>query len=58
MYRGQIVALMNGRPTANKEEIGLLMATGGRASAGGSPNGGTSGQAGATPDASVRGGTS
>jgi len=31
MYRGQIVALVDG-PTANKEEIGLLMATGGRAS--------------------------
>ena len=32
MYRGRIVALVDG-PTANKEEIGLLMATGGRASA-------------------------
>ena len=31
MYRGQIVALVDG-PSANKEEIGLLMATGGRAS--------------------------
>src|SRR4030095_14069969 len=31
MYRGEIVALVDGRPTANKEEIGLLMATGGRA---------------------------
>jgi general nucleoside transport system ATP-binding protein len=30
MYRGEIVALVEGRPTANKEEIGLLMATGGR----------------------------
>jgi general nucleoside transport system ATP-binding protein len=30
MYRGQIVAMVDG-PTANKEEIGLLMATGGRA---------------------------
>jgi simple sugar transport system ATP-binding protein len=33
MYRGEIVALMNGRPTANKEEIGLLMATGRKAPA-------------------------
>ena len=57
MYRGAIVALVDGRPTANKEEIGLLMATGGRAPAGGPPNG-KSGQAGATPDASVTGGTS
>ena len=32
MYRGQIVAFVDGR-TANKEEIGLLMATGGRAPA-------------------------
>jgi simple sugar transport system ATP-binding protein len=32
MYRGEIVAVVDG-PTANKEEIGLLMATGGRASA-------------------------
>lgn len=30
MYRGEIVALVEGRPAANKEEIGLLMATGGR----------------------------
>jgi simple sugar transport system ATP-binding protein len=30
MYRGRIVALVDG-PSANKEEIGLLMATGGRA---------------------------
>jgi ABC-type uncharacterized transport system ATPase subunit len=30
MYRGEIVALVEGRPKANKEEIGLLMATGGR----------------------------
>ncbi len=29
MYRGRIVALVDGS-TANKEEIGLLMATGGR----------------------------
>jgi len=32
MYRGELVALVDG-PTANKEEIGLLMATGGRAAA-------------------------
>jgi general nucleoside transport system ATP-binding protein len=36
MYRGQIVAMVDG-PTANKEEIGLLMATGGRAIAEGKP---------------------
>jgi simple sugar transport system ATP-binding protein len=30
MYRGEIVAVLDG-PTANKEEVGLLMATGGRA---------------------------
>jgi simple sugar transport system ATP-binding protein len=30
MYRGEIVALVEGRPKSNKEEIGLLMATGGR----------------------------
>jgi hypothetical protein len=29
MYRGQLVALMDG-PTANREDVGLLMATGGR----------------------------
>ena len=29
MYRGRIVAVVDGR-TANKEEVGLLMATGGR----------------------------
>jgi hypothetical protein len=29
MYRGELVALVDG-PTANREEIGLLMATGGR----------------------------
>jgi len=57
MYRGKIVALMDGRPTANKEEIGLLMATGGRVPAEGSPTE-PSGQAGATPDTSVRGETS
>jgi simple sugar transport system ATP-binding protein len=28
MYRGRIVAIVDG-PTANKEEVGLLMATGG-----------------------------
>jgi simple sugar transport system ATP-binding protein len=33
MYRGRIVALVDG-PTADKEEIGLLMATGGRTTAG------------------------
>ena len=32
MYRGQIVALVDGR-AANREEVGLLMATGGRTSA-------------------------
>lgn len=32
MYRGEVVALVDG-PSANKEEIGLLMATGGRAPA-------------------------
>ncbi|HXD10890.1 MAG TPA: hypothetical protein VN653_12570, partial [Anaerolineales bacterium] len=37
MYRGEIVALVDGRPSANKEEIGLLMATGGRASTEGKP---------------------
>ena len=56
MYRGEIVALMDGRPTANKEEIGLLMATGGRVQAEVPPNGGTSGQDGAKPDTSVEGG--
>jgi ABC-type uncharacterized transport system ATPase subunit len=40
MYRGEIVAVVDG-PTANKEEIGLLMATGGRVQADGStPTGG------------------
>ena len=29
MYRGELVATIDGR-TANKEEVGLLMATGGR----------------------------
>jgi simple sugar transport system ATP-binding protein len=32
MYRGEIVALVDG-PSANREEIGLLMATGGRSDA-------------------------
>ena len=58
IYRGQIVALMDGRPTANKEEIGLLMATGGRAPVTASSNGGSSGQAEATQDTSAEGGTS
>jgi simple sugar transport system ATP-binding protein len=58
MYRGEIVAFVDGRPTANKEEIGLLMATGGRAPATGSPNGGRSDQAGATEDTPERGSTS
>jgi simple sugar transport system ATP-binding protein len=57
MYRGEIVAVVDGRPTANKEEIGLLMATGGRASAGEPPNR-SSGQPESTPDTSVRGETS
>lgn len=57
MYRGEIVALVDGRPTANKEEIGLLMATGGRAPAEG-PSNGASGQAETASDTSVKGGTS
>jgi len=57
MYRGEIVALVDGRPTANKEEIGLLMATGGRVQAE-APSNGSSGEAGTTPDISVTGGTS
>ena len=32
MYRGEIVAVVDAR-TADKEEVGLLMATGGQASA-------------------------
>ena len=56
MYRGEIVALVDGQPTANKEEIGLLMATGGRAIAE-EPLNGPSGQAGTTPD-TPGGGTS
>ena len=58
MYRGQIVALVDGRPTANKEEIGLLMATGGRAPVGGPPDDGSSGHSGVTQDTSLSGGTS
>jgi simple sugar transport system ATP-binding protein len=54
MYRGEIVALVDG-PTANKEEIGLLMATGGRAPAEGSSAGG---QTKTTPDTPVKGATS
>ena len=57
MYRGEIVALVDGRPTANKEEIGLLMATGGRTQAGTPPNG-SSGESSITQDTSVTGGTS
>jgi simple sugar transport system ATP-binding protein len=57
MYRGQIVALVEGRPAANKEEIGLLMATGGRAPAE-APSNGSSGEAGIPQDTSARGGTS
>jgi simple sugar transport system ATP-binding protein len=56
MYRGEIVALVDGRPTANKEEIGLLMATGGRVPAEG-PSNGASGQAETTSDTSAKGGT-
>jgi simple sugar transport system ATP-binding protein len=40
MYRGEIVAFLDGL-TANKEEVGLLMATGGRVQAEGSPSGGS-----------------
>ena len=47
MYRGEIVALVDGRPTANKEEIGLLMATGGRTPVG-EPRNGSSSQDAAT----------
>jgi simple sugar transport system ATP-binding protein len=54
MYRGEIVALVDG-PTANKEEIGLLMATGGRAPAEKVSNN-PSDQAGAAPDKSTGGG--
>ena len=58
MYRGEIVALLDGRPAANKEEIGLLMATGGRTPVEKSPDGGTSSQAEAAPDTFPGGGTS
>jgi general nucleoside transport system ATP-binding protein len=54
MYRGEIVALIDG-PTANKEEVGLIMATGGRAQTEGTPS---SGGSGAAPDPSGRGTTS
>ncbi len=57
MYRGEIVALVDGRPTANKEEIGLLMATGGRAPAEVTPTG-TSGGAGTATDTPIKGATS
>jgi general nucleoside transport system ATP-binding protein len=53
MYRGEIVAVIDG-PTANKEEVGLLMATGGRAQTEASSSGG----AGAAPEASGGGATS
>jgi simple sugar transport system ATP-binding protein len=55
MYRGRIVAVVDGR-TANKEEIGLLMATGGRAQAEASPAG-PSDPPGTDPDTSMRGTT-
>jgi general nucleoside transport system ATP-binding protein len=42
MYRGEIVAIIDG-PTANKEEVGLLMATGGRVQTAGSSSSGGSG---------------
>jgi simple sugar transport system ATP-binding protein len=54
MYRGEIVALVDG-PTADKEEIGLLMATGGRAPAE-KVSDNPSDQAGAAPDKSLGGG--
>ena len=57
MYRGAIVALVDGRPAANKEEIGLLMATGGRTPAEGPPNG-ASDHNGTAADTSVKGETS
>ena len=53
MYRGEIVAVVDG-PTANKEEVGLLMATGGRAQTEGSPSGGS----GAAPETSGGGASS
>ncbi len=51
MYRGEIVAVVDGR-SANKEAIGLLMATGGRAAHASPP-----GQAGTGPDAPAAGGS-
>ena len=54
MYRGEIVALVDG-PTANKEEVGLLMATGGRVQTEGTP---PSSGSGTTPDTSGTGATS
>ena len=56
MYRGEIVAVVDGR-AANKEEIGLLMATGGRTPTEGPPTG-TSGRAGAAQDTPSKGATS
>ena len=53
MYRGEIVAFIDG-PTANKEEVGLLMATGGRVQTEGSPTAGS----GTASDTSDRGATS
>jgi simple sugar transport system ATP-binding protein len=53
MYRGEIVALVDGRPAANKEEIGLLMATGGRTAKGSSSD--SSGKTETNPDTSVTG---
>jgi general nucleoside transport system ATP-binding protein len=49
MYRGEIVAVVDGR-SANKEAIGLLMATGGRTAAASPP-----GQAGTAPDVPTAG---
>jgi hypothetical protein len=40
MYGGRIVAVLDG-PTADKNAVGLLMATGGEERNGGGPNGGT-----------------
>ena len=54
MYRGEIVAVVDGR-SANKEEIGLLMATGGRAPAESVP---TDLSGGATPATLVKGAAS
>lgn len=57
MYRGEIVAVVDGRK-ANKEEIGLLMATGGRATVEGPAVSGPSSQAGSAPDTPVKGAAS